>query len=60
MMQSYTGTSFGVDPTNLNILEEAAMNAAESIRMQLVPQLERAKASTDGLKDSEQLLFNLF
>lgn len=60
MMQSYTGTSFGVDPTNLNILEEAAMNAAESIRMQLVPQLEKAKASTDGLKDSEQLLFNLF
>jgi hypothetical protein len=32
MMQSYSGISFGVDPENLNILEEAAINAAGQIR----------------------------
>lgn len=60
MMQSYSGISFGVDPENLNILEEAAINAAGQIRSQLVPQLEAAEVATKGLSDSQQFIFNLF
>ena len=60
MMSAYQGTSFGIDPEDLNGLEEAAITAANQIRSQLLPQLEAVDAKTKGLSESEKLLFNLF